>query len=104
MAIRSDPESAERARLRRSRLVGDSRDVRRTRALIRDDERLRVALAEHEKRRFDVDTARMVKYRVEDLLETVGLIAQDDDFWNRLENADHPPSSEQLERVKRIDP
>jgi hypothetical protein len=46
----------------------------------------------------------MVKYRVEDLLETVGLIAQDDDFWNRLENADHPPSSEQLERVKRIDP
>ena len=49
-------------------------DTRRARGLIRDEGRLRAALAEHEKRRFDVDTAQAVRYRVEDLLETVSLI------------------------------
>lgn len=108
MALRdsneSDAEFRDRIWRKRSRLLGDPKDVRRTRALIRDDERLRVALADHEKRRFDVDTARIVRYRVEDLLETVGLITQDDDFWNRLENVNRPPSSEQLARVRQIDP
>jgi hypothetical protein len=65
-------------------------DARRTRALTRDEGRLRAALAEHEKRRFDVDTALTVRYRVEDLLETVGLIVQDEDFWARLSDVDHP--------------
>jgi hypothetical protein len=79
-------------------------DARRTRALIRDEGRLRAALAEHEKRRFDIDTALTVRYRVEDLLETVGLIVQDDDFWVRLADVDRPPSSQQLERVRQLDP
>jgi hypothetical protein len=79
-------------------------DARRTRALIRDEGRLRAALAEHEKRRFDVDTALTVRYRVEDLLETVGLIVQDEDFWARLSDVDHPPSAQQLERVRQLDP
>ena len=78
-------------------------DIKRTRALIRDEGRLRAALAEHEKRRFDVDTALTVKYRVEDLLETVGLIAQDDDFWARLSDVNRPPSIVQLERVRELD-
>jgi hypothetical protein len=79
-------------------------DAKRTRALIRDEGRLRSALAKHEKRRFDVDTALTVKYRVEDLLETVGLIAQDDDFWARLNDVNRPPSIVQLERVRELDP
>jgi len=79
-------------------------DARRTRALTRDEGRLRAALAEHEKRRFDVDTALTVKYRVEDLLETVGLIVQDDDFWARLTDINRPPSYQQLERVRQLDP
>lgn len=79
-------------------------DARRTRALIRDEGRLRAALAEHEKRRFDVDTTLTVRYRVEDLLETVGLIVQDEDFWARLTDANRPPSFQQLERVRQLDP
>ncbi len=79
-------------------------DARRTRALIRDEGRLRTALDEQEKRRFDVNTALIVKYRVEDLLETVGLIVRDDDFWMRLSGLDRPPSSVQLERVRELDP
>jgi hypothetical protein len=79
-------------------------DARRTRSLIRDEGRLRVALAEHERRRFDVDTALTVKRRVEDLLETVGIIVQDQDFWDRLGDLDRPPSSQQLERVRQLDP
>jgi hypothetical protein len=79
-------------------------DARGARALIRDEGRLRTALTEHEKRRFDVDTALTVKCRVEDLLETVGLIAQDDDFWNRLTNINRPASLQQLDRVKQLDP
>lgn len=79
-------------------------DASRTRALIRDEGRLRDALAEHQKRRFDVDTALTVKYRVEDLLETVGLIVQDDDFWARLTDINRPPSFQQLERVRQLDP
>ncbi len=47
---------------------GGAMDARRTRALIRDEGRLRTALDEQEKRRFDVNTALIVKYRVEDLL------------------------------------
>src|SRR5262249_12876128 len=57
-----------------------------------------------EKRRFDVDTATTVKYRVEDLLETIGLIVQDDGFWARLTDVRRPPSYEQLERVRQLDP
>jgi hypothetical protein len=79
-------------------------DVRRTRALTRDEGRLRVALAEHEKRRFDVDSALTVKYRVEDLLETVGLIIQDDDFWFRLVDVNRPPLHQQLERISQLNP
>jgi hypothetical protein len=79
-------------------------DARLTRALIRDEGRLRAALAEQEKRRFDVDTALTVRYRVEDLLETVSLIVQDDDFWVRLSGIDRPPSFVQLERVRELDP
>lgn len=79
-------------------------DARRTRALIRDEGRLRAALAAHEMRRFDVDTALTVKYRVEDLLETVGLIVQDDDFWARLGDVNRPPSNVQLDRVRELDP
>jgi hypothetical protein len=79
-------------------------DARRTRALIRDEVRLRAALAEHEKRRFDIDTALTVRCRVEDLLETVGLIVQDEDFWVRLTDVNRPPSSQQLERVRQLDP
>jgi len=79
-------------------------DARRTRALIRDERGLRAALAEHEKRRFDVDTALTVRYRVEDLLETVGLIVEDGDFWARLTDVNRPPSSQQLERVRQLDP
>lgn len=79
-------------------------DVRRTRALIRDEGRLRVALAAHEKRRFDIDTALTVRFRVEDLLETVGLIVQDNDFWTRLSDVNRPPSSQQLDRVRQLDP
>lgn len=78
-------------------------DTWRARGLIRDEGRLRSALAEHEKRRFDVDTALTVRYRVEDLLETVGLIIQDADFWTRLSDIDRPPSSQQLERLRRLD-
>jgi len=78
-------------------------DTRRTRGLIRDEGRLRSALVEHEKRRFDVDTAQAVRYRVEDLLETVGLIVQDADFWTRLSGIDRPPSSQQLERLRQLD-
>lgn len=40
---------------------------------------------------------------MEDLLETVGLVAQDDDFWNRLTSVDRPPSSEQLRRATQLD-
>src|SRR5215472_1139475 len=83
---------------------GGGMDARRTRALIRDEGRLRAALAEHEKRRFDIDTALTVRYRVEDLLETVGLIVQDEDFWVRLTDVNRPPSSQQLERVRQLDP
>jgi hypothetical protein len=79
-------------------------DARRTRSLIRDEGRLRAALAELEKRRFDVDTALTVKYRVEDLLETVGIIVQDQDFWDRLADISRPPSSQQLERVRQLNP
>jgi hypothetical protein len=79
-------------------------DAKRTHALIRDEGRLRAALAEHEKRRFDVDTALTVRYRVEDLLETVGLIVQDDDFWTRLADVNRPLSHEQLQRVSQLDP
>jgi hypothetical protein len=79
-------------------------DARRTLSLIRDERRLQAAVAEHEKRRFDVDTALTVKYRVEDLLETVGIIVQDQDFWDRLADISRPPSSQQLERVRRLDP
>src|ERR1700733_1663225 len=79
-------------------------DARRARGLIRDEARLRSALAEHVKRRFDVDTALTVRYRVEDLLETVGLIAEDADFWTRLSDVNRPPSSQQLERLSQLDP
>lgn len=79
-------------------------DASRARGLIRDEVRLRSALAELQKRRFDVETAQTVRDRVEDLLETVGLIAQDDDFWARLSDFNRPPSSQQLERVRRLDP
>jgi hypothetical protein len=79
-------------------------DDRRTRSLIRDEGRLRAALDEHDKRRFDVDTALTVKYRVEDLLETIGMIIQDQDFWDRLADINRPPSSQQLERVRQLDP
>lgn len=78
-------------------------DARRARGLIRDEGRLRSALAEHEKRRFDVDTAQAVRYRVEDLLETVSLIVQDTDFWTRLSDIDRPPTSQQLERLRQLD-
>jgi len=85
-------------------LVGGSMDsFRRATAVIRDEGRLRSALADHEKRRFDVDSALIVRYRVEDLLETVEAVAHDDDFWNRLIDVERPPSYEQLERVKEID-
>jgi hypothetical protein len=79
-------------------------DARRTRALIRDEGRLRAALAEHENRRFDLDTALTVKYRVEDLLETVSLIVQDNDFWTRLTDVNRPPSHLQLDRIRQLDP
>jgi hypothetical protein len=79
-------------------------DARRTHALIRDERRLRTALAEQENRRFDVDTALTVKYRVEDLLETVSLIVQDDDFWSRLTGVNRPPSDQQLQRIRQLDP
>jgi len=79
-------------------------DARRTHSLIRDEGRLRVALDEYGKRRFDVATALTVKYRVEDLLETVSLVVQDQDFWDRLGDTDHPPSYQQLERVRQLDP
>src|SRR5579863_6547044 len=85
-------------------IAGGGMDTRRTRGLIRDEGRLRSALVEHEKRRFDVDTAQAVRYRVEDLLETVGLIAQDTDFWARLSDINRPPSSQQLERLRQLDP
>lgn len=75
----------------------------RARAVIRDEGRLRSALAHHEKRRFDVDSALIVRYRVEDLLETVGAVARDDDFWSRLIDVERPPGYVQLERVKEID-
>jgi hypothetical protein len=78
-------------------------DNRRVRGLIRDEGRLRSALAEHEKRRFDVDTAQTVTYRVEDLLETIGLIVQDADFWTRLSDINRPPTSQQLERLRHLD-
>ena len=79
-------------------------DASRARGLIRDEVRLRSALAELQNRRFDVETAQTVRDRVEDLLETVGLIAQDDDFWARLSDINRPPSSQQLERVRQLDP
>jgi hypothetical protein len=79
-------------------------DARRTHALIRDEGRLRAALAEHDKRRFDLDTALTVRYRVEDLLETVGLVVEDEDFWARLNDVNRPPSFYQLERVRQLDP
>jgi hypothetical protein len=78
-------------------------DALRARAVIRDEGRLRSALAVHGQRRFDVDSARMVLERVEDLLETVGLVVQDDDFWDRLTDIDRPPSLQQLERVRELD-
>ena len=46
----------------------DEMDASRARGLIRDELRLRSALAELEKRRFDVETAQTVRDRVEDLL------------------------------------
>jgi hypothetical protein len=76
---------------------------RRARAVVRDEGRLRSALADHEKRRFDIDSALIVRYRVEDLLETVRAVASDDEFWNRLIDIERPPSHMQLERVNEID-
>jgi hypothetical protein len=75
-------------------------DARRTRY----ERRLQAVLADPEKRRFDVDTARTVKYRVEDLLETIGIIIQDQDFWDRLADINRPPSSQQLGRVRQLNP
>jgi hypothetical protein len=80
------------------------RDLRRTRSLARDEHRLRTALAAQEGRRFDVDTAQVLRERTEDLLETVALIAADDDFWGRLERAAaEPPTAAQLDRLREFD-
>jgi hypothetical protein len=64
-------------------------DLRRSHALIRDEGRLRKALVQHEALRFDADTARAVRERTEDLLETVSYIANDADLWERLGRAAH---------------
>jgi hypothetical protein len=80
------------------------RDLRRARSLARDESRLRQALAAHEGRRFDVDTAQVLRERTEDLLETVDAIAHDDDFWERLERAAAEPlTADQLDRLRELD-
>jgi hypothetical protein len=57
---------------------------RRARALVRDEFRLRRALADHEARRFDLDTLATVRSGTDDLLETLTAIARDDAFWDGL--------------------
>jgi hypothetical protein len=65
---------------------------RRARALIRDESRLRKALAEHEAQRFDRATATAVRDRTEDLLETLQAIASDDEFWDGIRIGEPMPA------------
>ena len=65
------------------------RDRRRTRALTRDEHRLRETLAAHEARRFDLDTAQVLRERTEDLLET------------ERAGGYAPPDAAEIERARR---
>ena len=76
---------------------------RRAHALIRDEYRLREALADHEAQRFDLATAEAVRERTEDLLETLQIIASDDEFWDDIRVGD--PIPEKYDRTLRgLDP
>ena len=75
----------------------------RVRAVVRDEGRLRRALEAQTTRRFDVATALMVRGRVDELLETVRLVADDDEFWDLVEAQTRAWSPNQLARVRQLD-
>ena len=70
---------------------------------MRDEGRLRRALEAQTTRRFDVTTALAVRGRVDELLETVRLVADDDEFWNMVEAQTRSWSPNQLARVRQLD-
>ncbi len=63
-----------------------TRDLRRLKALTRDEGQLRKTLFEQEARLFDLETLATLRLRVDDLLDTLAMLACDDDFWTRLES------------------
>ena len=65
---------------------------RRAAALVRDEGRLREALAAQSARRFDLDAISLVKARTNEMVETLRAVADDDSFWNSLA-AGAPPST-----------
>jgi hypothetical protein len=73
------------------------------RALIRDERRLRAAIAHQEQLRFDADAAVMLRERTTDMLETLAVLGHDDDFWAHVGRGSALPP-DRLSRLRSFDP
>jgi len=78
-------------------------DISRMNDFVGGEFKLRTALAAHENARFDLKTAVILRDRVEDLLETVRLVAHDENLWSRLQENSGPLTDEQLDSLRKID-
>lgn len=78
-------------------------NLRRIMAMSRDNSRFRVAHARQAGNRFDVEAAKIVRQRVESLLETLSFIGQDDALWRRLTEAAEVLSTKHLDALSLFD-
>lgn len=70
-------------------------------SLVRTELRVREAVDELAAKRFDLATARLLRTRVEELLDAVALLAADDDLWERLTSKSAaPPTDSQLATIR----
>ena len=79
------------------------RQIRRARALIRDERSLTAAIDHQARLRFDADAARLLRDRTEDMLETLAAIGHDEEFWELIAQGQAVPA-DRLERLRRLDP
>jgi hypothetical protein len=78
-------------------------DLLRVRALTRDEARLRCAVERHQRNRFDLDAVLQVRRTVDDLLETLGFIARDNLFWNRLRAEGEVLEASEIDALQHFD-
>jgi hypothetical protein len=77
--------------------------LKRITALTRDESRLRGALARHRANRFDLEAARKVRRRVDELLETLTFIGGDTPFWDGLAEKAQVLEAEQIDALTWFD-